>query len=835
MIPIAHAGQLDGPTGSVTFPLTTALLDPNVVGSKAAGLAELLRIAGIRVPPAFIITTRAFDLLLASHPGTLSEIAELERLTDPDQIRQCALAIQQAVLAAPIPSMLRGLVVAAYKAFSAELGEEDALVSVRSSADKEDLDGASFAGQYATVLNVRGVRGLLRATRHVWASTFSPDAIFYARANHPGAQPAKMAIIVQQMVQPKVAGTVFSVDLETGAPLISINAVYGLGDSLVGGRNTPDIILVDPISLAIVKRRLGSKTITETYDPARKRTVRSRTAQADAQSFTLSPAEARELARQAIAIATAHPRASPLRGVDLEFAIDERGIFMLQVRPETAWSRINQPAEIVDQKSATHAARLFVAGMTGSPGVVSGRVHVASSLAEAEKTLEPGDILVVAETTHSWERLLSRAGGVITEIGGPGSHSAVVMRELKKPALVGVGRAARLLQTGQRITLDANRRTVWDGALPAMALPAPAKAPEPSLVPSGVTEDKTWEEARVLTQTFVDAAGLRWIGKPAYPVSRFMQEIYRSAHVAAGLRLGIPTGVQIRDGMHMVRFSAVFRWREQACALSLEDLEALNQERLDALSVYLQASAALQPAPVAVRAWIDACVALNMMMGLSYTIYEAVEAMLEREAFENRIPPLILMQARLAQADRMGPSETAMALRDFDRLQARIGGGDQVRAALLAAAPCGCHAPLAGVDRGLVRQLRAFSSRYKVVKADEPDVPLAEVVLALAAQLAAAPPAARAPLGFAPVDPAFEEFFPDAPRLARALRLALVAERARQDAHHLRARGHRLVETRLAGLVSSLRRQGLVDRYADLYAHEPAWLVSQAARYAASG
>ncbi len=151
----------------------------------------------------------------------------------------------------------------------------------------------------------------------------------------------------------------------------------------------------------------------------------------------------------------------------------------------------------------------------------------------------------------------------------------------------------------------------------------------------------------MLTQTFVDAAGLRWIGKPAYPVSRFMQEIYRSAHVAAGLRLGIPTGVQIRDGMHMVRFSAVFRWREQACALSLEELEALNQERLDALSVYLQASAALQPAPVAVQAWIDACVALNMMMGLSYTIYEAVEAMLEREASENRIPPLILMQARL--------------------------------------------------------------------------------------------------------------------------------------------------------------------------------------------
>ena len=62
-----------------------------------------------------------------------------------------------------------------------------------------------------------------------------------------------------------------------------------------------------------------------------------------------------------------------------------------------------------------------------------------------------------------------------------------------------------------------------------------------------------------------------------------------------------------------------------------------------------------------------------------------------------------------------------------------------------------------------------------------------------------------------------------------------MAERARQDAHHPRGRGHRLAETRLAGLVSSLRRQGLVDRDVDLYVYEPVWLVSQAARYAASG
>ena len=343
---------------------------------------------------------------------------------------------------------------------------------------------------------------------------------------------------------------------------------------------------------------------------------------------------------------------------------------MLQVRPETAWSRINQPAEIVDQKAAAHAARLFVAGMTGSPGVVSGRVHVASSLAEAEKTLKPGDILVVAETTHSWERLLSRAGGVITEIGGPGSHSAVVMRELE----AGVGRRGPSRPIAPDWAAGHPRRQPSHGlGWRAAGDGAVCACPSARAQPRSIRRDRRQDLGGGQTAN-PDVCRCR--GSPLDRQAGISCFALHARDLQVGARGRRPAPghsyrcADLRRHAHGV-FSAVFRWREQACALSLEDLEALNQERLAALSVYLQASAALQPTPVAVRAWIDACVALNMMMGLSYTIYEAIEAMLAREAFENRIPPLILMQARLAQADRMGPSETAMALRDFDRLQAR--------------------------------------------------------------------------------------------------------------------------------------------------------------------
>jgi phosphohistidine swiveling domain-containing protein len=643
-----------------------------------------------------------------------------------------------------------------------------------------------------------------------------------------------MAVIVQKMVQPTVAGTVFSVDLETGAPLISINATWGLGNAVVAGVVTPDVYVVDPVSLVVVKRRLGSKALIEAYDALARRTVRIATAPELARRFTLSFAEARDLARQAVAIAAHFRDKHGLPGVDLEFAIDDDGITMLQARSETALTRHQPHALAVAPEATRQASRLLMGGIAGSIGAVTGRVCIAATVEEAECKLAPGDILVVAETTHAWERLLRRAGGVITDIGGPGGHSAVVMRELRKPALVGTGSATRVLVDGSMITLDASRRTVWSGELPVAVPPAPAAAGASEESLQGVSEEDAWQEACRMTATFVDAGGRRWIGKPAYVVTPFMQTIYAEAHRRAGHRLGVPTRVQVLDGLHLVCFSDNWLWRQQAYALSLDDLDALHQARAHAIAEFLAASQALNPAPPVVEAWIEALIELNAMIGLSYTLYEAAEQMLAQVARTSRIPALVLLQARQAVVDRLGPSETALALREFDRLLVAVQRDDRLQAALHTASATGCLAPLAAVNARFVHQLRRYATRYKVVKADEPDLLAAAVELRLVALLAADLDARHEPAGPGAIELAVEEFFPEDLRLQRALGLAVAAERARQDAHHLRARGHRLTEQRLAGLVAFLQRRGEIATYSGLFAHSPAWLLLQAARYSGS-
>ena len=95
-------------------------------------------------------------------------------------------------------------------------------------------------------------------------------------------------------------------------------------------------------------------------------------------------------------------------------------------------------------------------GSPGSRGVVTGRVRIAHSLAEA-KYLEPGEILVATTTMPAWTPLYGTAAAVVTETGGSLSHCAIVAREYGIPAVVGVFGAMARISTGQEITFDGTR------------------------------------------------------------------------------------------------------------------------------------------------------------------------------------------------------------------------------------------------------------------------------------------------------------------------------------------------------------------------------------------
>lgn len=179
------------------------LADIDQVGRKAAALGELLA-AGFPVPDGFVLTSDAVE--------------QLAPMALPDDMAEVLSVITETM--------------------------GDTALAVRSSGVDEDLPGASYAGQYETVLDVRGTATLVSAVRTCWASAFSERVATYQQARGLGSA-RRMAVLVQRMVPAQAAGVAFSANPVTGERAEAVvSAVRGLGDRLASGRATPDEWLV---------------------------------------------------------------------------------------------------------------------------------------------------------------------------------------------------------------------------------------------------------------------------------------------------------------------------------------------------------------------------------------------------------------------------------------------------------------------------------------------------------------------------------------------------------------------------------------------------------------
>jgi pyruvate,water dikinase len=264
-------------------------VDPLAVGAKAASLAALAA-AGFAVPDGVVITTTA------------------------------------------LPAEIEAAVAAVLEHFG------DATMAVRSSAVAEDGTAASFAGQFDTVLHVRGADALQAAVRQVWASAGSERVAAYRHQDAPAA----MAVLVQRQVEADVAGVAFTADPVTGdREIVRISAVPGLGDALVNGAADADEWLV----------RAGSA------EPVRVRH----------QALTAS---------QALAVAELAGRIASLRGgpQDVEWAMAGGRLLVLQARPVTALPvppAVDLPAGTWVKESERHPEPLTGLGVSIVPRLIS--------------------------------------------------------------------------------------------------------------------------------------------------------------------------------------------------------------------------------------------------------------------------------------------------------------------------------------------------------------------------------------------------------------------------------------------------------------------------------
>jgi pyruvate,water dikinase len=334
--------------------------DVPFVGGKGASLGELLR-AGIRVPAGFVVTTAAFrqaaEHLTVDDEPIAARVAALDP-TAAETLAAETARIRAAVESAPLPSSVVEAVTDHYARLCTDVSQPDLPVAVRSSATSEDSPEASFAGLQDTYLWIRGGDSVLEHVRRCWASLYSVESVTYRLRRGIPETDLAMAVVVQQMVDARSSGVMFTRSPLTGdRSVIAIDASWGLGSAVVSGDVTPDSFVVNKVTGEIVRRTVSTKTRWHQPDPGGHGVVET---DVPAQLKDV-PAVSDEEIAELVAIARkveAHYGCPQ----DIEWAVSRaappgQNILLLQSRPETVWAE--KDAARKQAPTAAPTARAF--------------------------------------------------------------------------------------------------------------------------------------------------------------------------------------------------------------------------------------------------------------------------------------------------------------------------------------------------------------------------------------------------------------------------------------------------------------------------------------------
>ena len=456
---------------------TLRMTDVDQVGGKNASLGEMisqLSGVGVRVPGGFATTAEAFRDFLR-HNDLAARIEKALSDLDVDDVQALAKVggqVREWVASAPFQPQLEADIRTAYARMLQD-APSDISVAVRSSATAEDLPDASFAGQQETFLNIHGVDNVLAAVKHVFASLYNDRAISYRV--HKGFVHSEVALSagIQRMVRSDVgaAGVMFTLDTESGfRDVVFITSSYGLGETVVQGAVNPDEFYVSKLVLkqkkpAILRRNLGSKAIKMIFakDRAAGRSVLTvDVPQAERDRFSLTDAEAEELARYALAIEAHYGRP-----MDIEWGRDggDGKLYILQARPETV--KAQGRAETLSRYRIKKKGTVLATGRAIGQKIGQGKVRIIQDVAEIAK-VQAGDVLVTDMTDPNWEPVMKKASAIVTNRGGRTCHAAIIARELGIPAVVGCNDVTEVLRDGQSVTVscaEGDTGNIYDGSL----------------------------------------------------------------------------------------------------------------------------------------------------------------------------------------------------------------------------------------------------------------------------------------------------------------------------------------------------------------------------------
>ena len=412
------------------IPLTAATaVDAECVGPKAANLAALLH-AGLPTPGGFCLSADAYRTQIAALG--LDPMVRDFAAAHPGEQRRLSVEIRLGLYEQPIAPTILAPLLAAWRA---QRDTSPGPSAVRSSALIEDRKGANFAGQFESFLGIDEEAAFLTAVRACWAALWTTNARRYMENHALSPADTAMAVLIQPLVQARASGGGLS---ETAEGQMLVSATWGLGSAIAQGEVVPDRIVLSRQGF-LRKIDAGRKDHRETCGHgagARQEAVPSELVAAPCLD-----------AAQAVTLGRMMRKAEAVIGgpVEIEWALDDAGIKLLQARPLTV-----EPITVPDDIWLKHP------GLNGHPAGIgwgAGRAVVVNCECELSR-VAPGDVLVTRVAGPALSHVLPRVAGVVAELGGSTSHLASLARERGIPMVLGVLDATSRIPDGSQVAVD---------------------------------------------------------------------------------------------------------------------------------------------------------------------------------------------------------------------------------------------------------------------------------------------------------------------------------------------------------------------------------------------
>ncbi|MDP2973629.1 MAG: PEP/pyruvate-binding domain-containing protein, partial [Candidatus Diapherotrites archaeon] len=360
--------------------------DIPVVGGKGANLGEMAN-NNFPVPPGFVVTAKAYFryLLETGIKDQVVKTADSIDVENNEQLQRESEKIRELIKRTKMGTPLANEIKKAYtqlceKRLAWLTSSEEEFVAVRSSATAEDLPTASFAGQQETFLNIKGQNAVVDAVQRCWASLFTARAVYYRKRNNFETEKVGIAVVVQKMVDSKISGVMFTANPVGDETMMVIEAVFGLGETIVSGSVTPDTYTVEKGSAKLLQKQIHSQEFKLVRGG--KENVREKLAPAIARKQKLPDKTIIELAKLGKQIESHYKQPQ-----DIEWAIEGKQLLIVQSRPITTLGLKENVVAAEKRKKQMHELedKIILRGLAASPGIGTGKARIVLNASQIGK------------------------------------------------------------------------------------------------------------------------------------------------------------------------------------------------------------------------------------------------------------------------------------------------------------------------------------------------------------------------------------------------------------------------------------------------------------------